>query len=104
MPMTKDLRDTVRKRARNDRDFRKALLVEAMNAYLEGDETTGKTLLREAINATVGFDQLEADLERPNKSLNRMFGPRGNPNTASFFETLKALQKKLGVTLTVRAD
>jgi DNA-binding phage protein len=104
MAMTKELRETVKKRARNDREFREALLVEAVNAYLDGDEATGKTLLREAITATVGFDQLEADLNRPSKSLNRMFGPRGNPNTASFFETLQALQKKLGVKLIVRAQ
>ena len=104
MGMTKDLRDTVKKRAQSDGEFRKALLVEAVNAYLDGDEDTGKTLLREAITATVGFDQLEADLRKPSKSLQRMFGPRGNPNTASFFATLKALQKRVGVTLTVRAQ
>jgi hypothetical protein len=32
-----------------------------------------------------------------------MLGPRGNPNTANFFAILRALQKRVGVTLTVRA-
>ena len=30
-----------------------------------------------------------------------MLGPRGNPNTANFFEILSVLQKRLGVTLTL---
>jgi hypothetical protein len=62
----------------------------------------GKTVLREVINATVGFEQLAADLRKPSKSLHRMLGPRGNPNTANFFAILRALQKRVGVTLTVR--
>jgi DNA-binding phage protein len=103
MALTKEFRETVYNRAQKDRSFRKALLTEAVNAYLSGDELTGKTVLREMINATVGFEQLAAELKKPSKSLHRMLGPRGNPNTANFFAILRALQKKAGVTLTVRA-
>jgi DNA-binding phage protein len=103
MALTKEFRETVYNRAQKDTAFRKALLTEAVNAYLAGDEVTGKSVLREVINATVGFEQLAADLEKPSKSLHRMLGPRGNPNTANFFAILRALQKRTGVRLTVRA-
>ena len=101
--MTREFRETVYRRAQKDEAFRKALLTEALNAYLSGDPVTGKAILRDAINAAVGFEQLAADLGKPSKSLHRMLGPHGNPNTSNFFAILGALQKRVGVTLTVRA-
>jgi hypothetical protein len=86
-----------------DARFRKALLTEAVNAYLGGDEGTGKAVLRYVVNATIGFEPLAAELGKPVKSLHRMLGPRGNPITANFFAILQVLQKKTGVTLTVKA-
>jgi DNA-binding phage protein len=103
MALTKAFRETVYERAQRDAGFRKALLTEAMNAYLGGDEASGKAVLRDVINATIGFEQLAADLQKPSKSLHRMLGPRGNPNTASFFAILQVLQKRVGVKLTVKA-
>ncbi|HEX3748664.1 MAG TPA: transcriptional regulator [Bryobacteraceae bacterium] len=103
MPLTKAFRETVYKRAQRDSAFRKALLTEAVNAYLAGDEITGKTVLRDVVNATIGFEQLAANLGKPSKSLHRMLGPHGNPKTANFFAILQVLQKSVGVKLTVRA-
>jgi DNA-binding phage protein len=103
MALTKAFRETVYERAHRDAGFRKALLTEAMNAYLGGDEATGKAVLRDVINATIGFEQLAADLQKPSKSLHRMLGPSGNPNTANFFAILLVLQKRVGVKLTVKA-
>jgi DNA-binding phage protein len=79
------------------------LLAKAVNAYLTGDQVTGKTVLRDVINATVGFEQLAVELGSPSKSLHRMLGPHGNPNTTNFFAILQVLQKKVGVKLTVKA-
>ena len=103
MALTRAFRETVYQRARRDRAFRKALLTEAVNAYLSGDEATGKAVLRDVINATVGFEQLAADLQKPSKSLHRMLGPAGNPSTANFFAILQVLQKKVGMRLAVKA-
>jgi DNA-binding phage protein len=74
-----------------------------MNAYFAGDEATGKHALRDVINATIGFEQLAAELRKPSKSLHRMLGPSGNPNTANFFAILQVLQKSVGVKLRVKA-
>jgi DNA-binding phage protein len=103
MALTKAFRETVYDRAQRDVGFRKALLTEAMNAYLGGDEATGKAVLRDVINATLGFEQLAADLQKPSKSLHRMLSPSGNPSTANFFAILQVLQKRVGVKLTVKA-
>jgi hypothetical protein len=102
-PLTKAFRETVYNRAQKDGAFRKALLTEAVNAYLSGDEVTGKGVLRTVINATIGFEQLALELQTPSKSLHRMLGPNGNPNTANFFAILQVLQKRVGVRLTVKA-
>ncbi len=103
MALTRAFRETVYVRAQRDRAFRNALLTEAVNAYLAGDDTTGKAVLRDVINATVGFERLAAELGKPGKSLHRMLGPRGNPSTANFFAILQVLQRRAGVRLTVKA-
>lgn len=103
MALTKTFRETVYRRAQRDGAFRKALLMEAVNAYLGGDEAAGKAVLRDVINATVGFEPLAAELGKPAKSLHRMLGPDGNPSTANFFAILQVLQKRAGVKLTVKA-
>ena len=103
MALTKAFRETVYKRAQRDGAFRKAMLTEAVNAYLGGNEVTGKMVLRDVINATIGFERLAVELQKPSKSLHRMLGPRGNPNTVNFFAILLVLQKSVGVKLTVKA-
>jgi DNA-binding phage protein len=92
MPITRDFRDTVLARARRDPDFRQALLAEAVNELLAGDLPTGKAILRDYINATITFDGLAQALSKPNKSLQRMLGPKGNPTAENIFGILKALQ------------
>src|SRR5262249_38822806 len=103
MALTREFRQTIQVRAERDPAFRKALFTEALNAYLTGDEATGKAVLKDLINATIGFDELARLLGKPSKSLYRMLGPRGNPNAANFFAIVRVLQKKVRVRLTVRA-
>ena len=55
MPLTKDFRETIRERAQREPRFRKALLREAIELMLSGDEKTGCAILRNYINATIGF-------------------------------------------------
>jgi len=103
MALTREFRESIRVRAERDPTFRKALFTEALNAYLNGEEATGKAVLKDLINATIGFEELARLVDKPSKSLYRMLGPNGNPNAANFFAIVRALQKKVGVRLTVRA-
>ena len=93
MALTREFKETVMARARRDRKFRESLFSEAINAYLSGDTVTGKALLRDLINATVGFETLAADIHKPSKSLHRMLAPSGNPSTENFFGIVSALQR-----------
>ena len=78
MALTRDFKETVRARATRDGAFRRALLKEAIDSMLAGDIVTGKALLRDYINATVGFQRLGDDTQKSPKSLMRMLG-EGNP-------------------------
>ena len=103
MALTRDLQNTILKRAQNDARFREALFAEAINAYLSGDTRTGKAILRDLVNATVGFEGLAAEIKKPSKSLHRMLAPHGNPSTENFFGIVSVLQKKTRMKLRVTA-
>ena len=102
MVLTRDFKATIRSRLERDAAFREALLKEADDCLLLGDVDTGKALLRDYINATIGFDQLGAVTDKSPKSLMRMFSPRGNPRARNLFEVIEYLQKREGVHLRVR--
>jgi DNA-binding phage protein len=103
MPLTRDFRDTVRKRAERDPAFREALFQEAVQALLQGDTDDGRATLRAYINATVGFQRLSKVLGRPQKSLMRMLGPEGNPTAENLLGVIGALQEETSVHLEIPA-
>lgn len=103
MPLTRSFKETVRARVEADPAFRDALLTEATEALLEGDLASGKAVLRDYINATVGFEALAEAVGTPPKSLMRMFGPKGNPSATNLFSVIGHLQKRSGVHLRVQA-
>jgi putative addiction module killer protein len=103
MPLTRDFKETVRARAQRDPDFRTALLIEAAEQLLAGDLETGKAVLRDYINATVGFERLARETGTPSKSLMRMLGPKGNPRASNLLAVLGKLQRVSGIHLAVAA-
>ena len=103
MPLTRSFKDTVKARATRDAGFRKALLSEGVGAMIAGDVDTGKAILRDYINATIGFERLAEDTGTPPKSLMRMFGPNGNPNARNLFAVIQHLQSASGIELRVKA-
>jgi DNA-binding phage protein len=96
-------RDTVKADLETDREFRRALLGEAIACMVSGDVETGKIVLREYVNGTVGFLKLGADLGRSPKSLMRMLSPTGNPQARNLFEIVAYLQKAEGTVLEIHA-
>ena len=104
MPLTRDFKETIKERAARDDAFRLALLTESIECLLAGDIDTGKTILRDYINATLGFEELAALTGQPPKSLMRMVGPKGNPRADNLFNVIQHLQDKEGVTFEVRAS
>ena len=103
MPLTRSFKEFVKSRIEQDAKFRQALFAEAVQALIGGDVDTAKSVLRDTINATMGFPALAKVTKMPPKSLMRMFGPKGNPTAVNLFGVIVALQDKTGVHLKVRA-
>ena len=94
MALTRNFKDTVKARVERDRAFKAALFREALDCLMSGDLDTGKTVLRDYINATIGFDRLAEATGTSPKSLMRMFSPKGNPQARNLVEVIDVLQRK----------
>ncbi|MCY3878342.1 MAG: transcriptional regulator [Rhodobacteraceae bacterium] len=103
MVLTRDFKETIRARIECDPDFRKALLEEGVECFLSGDVETGKSVLRDYINATIGFRELGVLTNKPSKSLMRMLGSKGNPQVRNLSAIIGCLLEREGVHLKVQA-
>lgn len=96
MTLTRDFKQTVVERVQRDPAFAKALLDEAATLFLSGEPDTARLILRDLVNATVGFEQLAQLTQKPSKSLHRMLSPKGNPsmdNLAAIFDAVRGWLK-----------
>lgn len=102
MALTRNFRETIQAEIERDPNFRKALLQEAVECLLADDIQTGKAILRDFINGTIGFESLSKQTEIPSKSLMRMFSPGGNPTATNLFGVIACLQSEEGVSIQVK--
>ena len=58
MALTHSFREIVEERAMRDPEFRVGLLTEAIECVLNDEIDVAKVLLRDYVNATVGFQEL----------------------------------------------
>ncbi|MBK8119807.1 MAG: transcriptional regulator [Sulfuritalea sp.] len=96
MALTRDFKATVAARVRDDPAFAQALLDEAVKLFMSGEPDTAKLILRDLVNATVGFESLAEEIHKPAKSLHRMLSTSGNPtmsNLSAIFAAIKRLLK-----------
>jgi DNA-binding phage protein len=93
MTLTRDFKETVMSRVKKDPTFRSELIVEATNAFLAGDIETGKSLLRDYLNATEALPTIASELDLNEKSIRRMLGPKGNPTLKNFLSLLTACSR-----------
>ena len=103
MALTRSFKETVMARASRDPEFRVGLLREAIEALLRDEVEVGKILLRDYINATVGFEELAEATRKNPKSLMRMLSAQGNPRAENLFSVIAHLQKNEGIELGVQA-
>ena len=92
MALTRDFKQTVVERVRRDPKFARALLDEAATLFLNGEREAARLLLRDLINATVGFEALAGMTDKPAKSLHRMLSPQRKPsmdNRAAIFDAVR---------------
>ncbi|WP_431153378.1 DNA-binding protein [Acidovorax facilis] len=96
MTLTRDFKQTVVERVQREPEFARALLDEAATLFLNGETDTARLVLRDLVNATVGFEQLATATKKPSKSLHRMLSPRGNPSMDNLAAIFGAVRTGLG--------
>jgi DNA-binding phage protein len=93
--LTRDFRETFIEEIKRDSAFGKALLAEANELLLNGEPELSRRILRDLVNATVGFEALATATNKPSKSLHRMLSPRGNPSMDNLSAIFGVLSKSL---------
>ncbi len=101
MALTRNFKQTVIERIERDPDFAKALLDEAATLFLNDEPETARLILRDLVNATLGFEQLAAQTDKPSKSLHRMLSPKGNPSMDNLAAIFGAVRARLNVDIEV---
>ncbi|MGA0588810.1 DNA-binding protein [Dyella sp. KRB-257] len=96
-------KQTVVERVQREPAFARALLGEAASLFLNGDPATARMILRDLVNATVGFEGLASATKRPSKSLHRMLSASGNPSMDNLAAIFDVLRRNLKVDIKVRA-
>jgi hypothetical protein len=95
-PRTKLFSETIHEHLQKSRSFRSAYLRGTMECLVTGEIETGKILLRDYVEGTLGFVKLGKALGRSPAGLKRMLAPKGNPPLRNFFEVTTYLLKKDG--------
>lgn len=95
MALTRDFKETVVARVERDPAFARELLDEATTLLINGEPETARVILRDLVNATVGFEQLAKITEVPSKSLHRMLSPKGNPSMDNLSAIFGAVSGKI---------
>ena len=104
MTLTRDYKQTVIRRVVKDEVFAKSMLDEALTLFLGGEPEVARLMLRELVNATVGFEELAVLTHKPSKSLHRMLSAKGNPSMDNLSMIFGALRDRLQVSIEVRVS
>ena len=97
MALTRDFKDTIVERVNRDAQFAQALLDEAATLFLNNETETARLILRDLVNATIGFEELARKTEKPSKSLHRMLSPKGNPSMDNLAAIFRVVRDRLRV-------
>ena len=103
MALTRSYKQTIVERVERDPEFAAALLDEAATLFLSDEPETARLILRDIVNATIGFEQLVEVTAKPNKGLHRMLSSSGNPSMDNLAAIFGAVRANLGVDLKVHA-
>lgn len=96
---TLPFKDSLKAMAERDPSFANDMLESAVNAMLSGELDDGRILLRDYVNATIGFQELARRTGKHDKNLMRSLGPKGSPTAANLFEIIRACVDAEGLTL-----
>ena len=103
MALTRDFKLTVIERVTREPAFAQALLDEAATLFLNGEPDTVRLVLRDLVNATLGFEQLATQTAKPSKSLHRMLSAQGNPSMDNLAAIFRAIRERLNLNIEARS-
>jgi DNA-binding phage protein len=101
MTLTRDFKQTIVERVERDPAFARALFDEAATLFLNDEPETARLILRDLVNATVGFEELAVITDKPSKSLHRMLSSKGNPSMDNLSAIFGAISTRLKVNIQV---
>ncbi|MEL6579041.1 MAG: transcriptional regulator [Cyanobacteria bacterium J06621_12] len=101
MPLTIDSEAITGSRIQRDKKVAQSLYNKAVTRFLNGDTATSRLLLRDLVNATIGFEQLAQETSKPSKSLHRMLSANGNPTMDNLALIFKIVGEQLKIGLEV---
>jgi DNA-binding phage protein len=97
MALTRDFNVTVTACWQNDPAFVQALLEKAVTLFVNGEPNATKQILRDLVDATVGFDALAAEIHTSAERLRRMLSKSGNPPMSTVSAIFAALKRSFNV-------
>ena len=103
MALSRDFKETILERAQRDSEFRVGLLIEASECLFNNEPEVTKSLLRDYVNATLGFKALGEIVDKNPASLMRMLSDKGNPSLDNMARVLSAVRQHEGIELSVKA-
>ncbi len=102
MGRTRAVKETILQRAKANPRFRAALIGEALELIAENDVQTAKSLIRDYVLASIGFEALAKDVGKKPESIKRMLSAKGNPTINNMAALLASLQQHEGIQLHVQ--
>jgi DNA-binding phage protein len=103
MALTREYRETVVERIKQDEEFTAALFAEAISSLVEGDKATTLSIMRDLVHAKISFKALAEETGFNEKALHRMLAISRLENHAEDIRlsTLDKVASALGKTLKV---
>jgi DNA-binding phage protein len=98
MPLTRQYKETVIARIKEDPKFAAALFVEATNCFFEGETAEALSIFRDLVHAKITFKELASQTGFGEKSLHRMLASKGNPTVRNFSVITKTIARVLKLT------
>lgn len=77
MGQIRDVKETFIQRAKADPEFRASLIAEAVELLAENDVETAKSLIRDYVLASIGFEGLAKEEGKKPESIKRMLSAKG---------------------------
>jgi DNA-binding phage protein len=103
MALSRDYKETIKERGKTDPQFTAALLDEAIALFLNGEPEVARLVLRDLVNATIGFEELAVHLDKSSKSLHRMLSAHGNPTMDNLTRIFSVLRETLDLEVEVHS-